>query len=136
MSSVSEAFCCVWPTNNCCTCKFGGNVVTAFPKVRYPPRFRMGCLPLFVSCLVSFSSALAQFAQRCSAGISLFGLSLIPCSESKQKPLSLCDLRLHDPSRSAYTKYMELFFSEFFYKINFEAMLDFCLVSRHLNGGR
>jgi hypothetical protein len=45
-------------------------------------------------------------------------------------------LRLHDPSRSAYTKYMELFFSEFFYKINFEAMLDFWLVSRHLNGGR
>jgi hypothetical protein len=45
-------------------------------------------------------------------------------------------LRLHDPSRSAYTKYMELFFSEFFYKINFEAMVDFWLVSRHLNGGR
>jgi hypothetical protein len=45
-------------------------------------------------------------------------------------------LRVHDPSRSAYTKYMELFFSEFFYKINFEAMLDFWLVSRHLNGGR
>jgi hypothetical protein len=46
------------------------------------------------------------------------------------------NIRLHDPSRSAYTKYMELFFSEFFYKINFEAMLDFWLVSRHLNGGR
>jgi hypothetical protein len=39
-------------------------------------------------------------------------------------------LRLHDPSRSAYTKYMELVFSEFFYKINFEAMLD-VLISQY-----
>jgi hypothetical protein len=33
-------------------------------------------------------------------------------------------------------RYMELFFSEFFYKINFEAMLDFWVDSRHLNRGQ
>jgi hypothetical protein len=39
-------------------------------------------------------------------------------------------------SHSAYTAYMELFFSDFTYKINFEGMLIFWLVSSHLNEGR